>query len=179
MDTMSDCLQIATGCLATLKIDPAAMERGLSADMLATDLAEYLVRKGVPFRETHHISGAAVKLAEDRGCALSDLTVGDLKPLCDAFEEDVVGVWSYEKSAESRDTEGGSSRRSVLEQCEKLRRYLRDTEGDVDEARYDGGAASAAAGVSTSGGEDAGALDAAFDEFCEDDPSADECKVFD
>ena len=94
VDTMSDCLQIATGCLATLKIDPAAMERGLSADMLATDLAEYLVRKGVPFRETHHISGAAVKLAEDRGCALSDLTVGDLKPLCDAFEEDVVGVWS-------------------------------------------------------------------------------------
>ena len=131
VDTMSDCLQIATGCLATLKIDPAAMERGLSADMLATDLAEYLVRKGVPFRETHHISGAAVKLAEDRSCALSDLTVDDLKPLCDAFEEDVVGVWSYEKSAESRDTEGGSSRRSVLEQVAKLRQYLEDTESEM------------------------------------------------
>ena len=131
VDTMSDCLQIATGCLATLRIDPEAMERGLSADMLATDLAEYLVRKGVPFRETHHISGAAVKLAEDRGCALSDLTVDDLKPLCDAFEEDVVGVWSYEKSAESRDTEGGSSRRSVLEQVAKLRKYLEDTESEM------------------------------------------------
>ena len=46
VDTMSDCLQIATGCLATLKIDPKKMEAGLSADMLATDLAEYLVRKG-------------------------------------------------------------------------------------------------------------------------------------
>ena len=134
VDTMSDCLQIATGCLATLKIDPAAMEKGLSADMLATDLAEYLVRKGVPFRETHHISGAAVKLAEDRGCALSDLTVDDLKPLCDAFEDDVVGVWSYEKSAESRDTEGGSSRRSVLEQVAKLRKYLEDTESEMNVA---------------------------------------------
>ena len=40
---------------------------GLAAEMLATDLADYLVRRGVPFRETHHIAGAAVKLAEDRG----------------------------------------------------------------------------------------------------------------
>ena len=105
MDTMSDCLQIAAGCLATLSIDPDAMRRGLSADMLATDLAEYLVRRGVP-RETHHISGAAVKLAEDKKCALSDLTLEDLLPLCDKFEADVVDIWSYDKSAESRDTEG-------------------------------------------------------------------------
>ena len=48
-----------------------------------------------------------MKLAEDRECALSDLTVDDLKPLCDKFEADVAEVWSYEKSAESRDTEGG------------------------------------------------------------------------
>jgi argininosuccinate lyase len=100
------------------------MERGLCAEMLATDLAEYLVRKGVPFRETHHISGAAVKLSEDRGVPLSSLTVDDLKPLCAAFDADVAEVWSYEKSAESRDTEGGTSRRSVLEQCAKLRAYL-------------------------------------------------------
>ena len=92
--------------------------------MLATDLTEYLVRKGVPFRETHHISGAAVKLSEERGVPLSTLTLEDLKPLCPAFEPDVAEVWSYEKSAESRDTEGGTSRRSVLEQCQKLRAYL-------------------------------------------------------
>jgi argininosuccinate lyase len=124
VDNMSDSLQIAAGCLATARIYPDAMERGLCAEMLATDLAEYLVRKGVPFRETHHISGAAVKLAEDREVPLSSLTVDDLKPLCDKFDADVVEVWSYEKSAESRDTEGGTSRRSVLEQCAKLRAYL-------------------------------------------------------
>ena len=60
---------------------------------------------------------------------MSDLTCEDLKPLCDKFEADVAAVWSYEKSAESRDTEGGSSRRSVLEQCEKLKKYLEETEG--------------------------------------------------
>ena len=131
VDTMSDCLQIAAGCLATLRIDADAMKAGLSADMLATDLAEYLVRKGVPFRETHHISGAAVKLAEDKKCALSDLNLDDLLPLNDKFEADVSDIWSYERSAESRDTEGGSSRRSVLEQCAKLRQYLEETEKDV------------------------------------------------
>ena len=127
VDNMSDSLQIAAGCLATLRIYPEAMKKGLCAEMLATDLAEYLVRKGVPFRETHHISGAAVKLSEERGVPLSTLTLADLKPLCPAFEADVVDIWSYEKSAESRDTEGGTSRRSVLEQCAKLRSYLAAT----------------------------------------------------
>ena len=55
-----------------------------------------------------------------------------VKPLCASFEADVAGVWSYEKSAESRDTEGGSSRRSVLEQCAKLRAYLEETEGEME-----------------------------------------------
>ena len=128
VDTMSDCLRIASGCLATMKLNPEKMKSSLVAEMLATDLAEYLVRKGMPFRETHHISGAAVKLAKDKKIPLDKLTLADLKPLCDKFEEDVQDIWSYEKSAESRDTEGGTSRRSVLEQCAKLRKYLKDSE---------------------------------------------------
>jgi len=79
---------------------------GLSADMLATDLAEYLVRKGLPFRETHHISGAAVKMAEDRGCSLSDLTVADLKTINPLFGDDVVQVRLFKS--------GGSSEANVI-----------------------------------------------------------------
>ncbi|KAI7837903.1 hypothetical protein COHA_008284 [Chlorella ohadii] len=123
-DTLHDCVRIASGVLCTLRIDPDRMRSGLSADMLATDLAEYLVRKGVPFRETHHISGAAVKLAEDRGCELSALSVADLQGIHPLFGEDVVEVWDFQRSAEMRDTEGGASRRSVLEQVAKLRTYL-------------------------------------------------------
>ena len=100
------------------------MLAGLSADMLATDLAEYLVRKGVPFRETHHISGAAVKMAEDRGVPLSSLSPADLRTIHPLFDDDVASVWDFEASAERRDTEGGASRRSVLEQAEKLRASL-------------------------------------------------------
>merc|ERR1712000_75835 len=62
--TTADSIQIATGVLSTLTIFPDKMKAALTPDMLATDLADYLVRKGVPFRETHHISGRVVALAE-------------------------------------------------------------------------------------------------------------------
>ncbi|KAK2076051.1 glutamate N-acetyltransferase [Prototheca wickerhamii] len=126
VDTLHDCVRIAHGVLSTLRINPEAMRRGLSADMLATDLAEYLVRKGVPFRETHHISGAAVKMAEDRGCELSDLTPDDLRTIHPLFADDVAEVWDFRRSADMRDTEGGASERSVLEQIQKLRDYLQN-----------------------------------------------------
>ncbi|DBA69022.1 hypothetical protein WJX79_006755 [Trebouxia sp. C0005] len=124
VDTAYDCIRIATGVISTIKINPDRMLSGLSADMLATDLAEYLVRKGIPFRETHHISGAAVKLAEDKGCQLSDLTTQDLQGINKLFEDDVQEVWDFDRSAEMRDTEGGASKRSVLQQAEKIKTYL-------------------------------------------------------
>ena len=88
--------------------------------MLATDLSEYLVRKGVPFRETHHISGRAVQLAEERNCRLTDLTLADLKTLHPLFTDDVMSVWDFEAAVERRDSTGGTSKRSVLEQADKL-----------------------------------------------------------
>lgn len=124
MDTIDDCAHIAYGCLSTLTIKPEKMKAALTPDMLATDLADYLVRKGVPFRETHHISGEAVRLAEEKGVCLTALTVGDLKPLCPLFEEDVTMVWDFERSVEARDSEGGTSKRAVLEQVEKMKTYL-------------------------------------------------------
>ena len=55
VDTVKDCLAIATGVILTMKPVPEMLMKALSPEMLATDLADYLVRKGVPFRETHHI----------------------------------------------------------------------------------------------------------------------------
>ena len=55
VDTVKDCLAIATGVIVTMKPNPKMLLKALSPEMLATDLADYLVRKGVPFRETHHI----------------------------------------------------------------------------------------------------------------------------
>ncbi|ORX49423.1 hypothetical protein DM01DRAFT_1376273 [Hesseltinella vesiculosa] len=79
-----------------------------------------LVRKGVPFRETHHIPGAAVKMAEDRNVALSDLSVADLKSLHPSFDDDVASVWSFETSIEDRNTYSGS----VTSQIDQLKTWL-------------------------------------------------------
>ena len=113
---MSDCLSILSGVIATMKPNEEKLKSLLVPEMLATDLAEYLVRKGVPFRETHHIAGAAVKLAEDNNKPLDTLTLEDLKGLHSSFEEDVLKIWSYEASAESRASPGGTSKAHVLAQ---------------------------------------------------------------
>ncbi len=130
-DTVTGALQIAAGVLSTLTVNAHRMQGGLVPEMLATDLAEYLVRKGVPFRETHHIAGEAVRMAEERGCSLTDLTPDDLRTLHTAFQDDVTAVWDYARSVEQRDVSGGSSRRSTMEQIADLREWLT---GLIDEA---------------------------------------------
>ena len=124
IDTICDCLEISTGVLATTKPRPEALKALLVPEMLATDLAEYLVRKGVPFRETHHIAGAAVRLAEDRHIALSDLTLADLQTLHEKFEADVVRVWDFEESIERKDVAGGTSKSSVKAQIQIIHDYI-------------------------------------------------------
>ncbi len=117
-------LQIACGVLSTLTAHPAAMVAALTPEMLATDLADYLVRRGVPFRDAHHVAGAAVKMAENQGLPLTELTVEDLQKLHSAFAADVLALWDFALSTEQRDVVGGTSRRAVLEQIEKLRAWL-------------------------------------------------------
>lgn len=120
VDTTKACLQILTGVLSTMTVHADKMRAALTPDMLATDLADYLVRKGIPFRETHHISGSAVKMAEDRHCELTDLTLDDLRTLHPAFDTDIALVWDMEQSVERRNATGGTSRRAVLEQVARL-----------------------------------------------------------
>lgn len=123
-DTMKDCILIATGVIATLKPKSEGLRACLNPQMLATDLAEYLVRKGVPFRETHHVAGQAVQVAENRKVPLNELTLKDLQGIHSSFEQDVMKVWDYEASVERKDSTGGTSRRSVLEQCKILHEYI-------------------------------------------------------
>lgn len=123
-ENVSGSLQIATGVISTLTVNPHALRGALSTEMLSTDLAEYLVRKGVPFRETHHIAGAAVRMAENQAMPLAELSLDDLRTLHDAFDEDVLDVWNFETSVERRDVDGGTSKRAVLAQVNQLRNWL-------------------------------------------------------
>lgn len=120
VDTVKDCIAIATGVIATMKPNPDMLMKALCPEMLATDLADYLVRKGVPFRETHHISGACVRLAEEQKISLDSLTLEQLQGIDARFEEDVLKVWDYEMSVERKNSIGGTGKDSVLKQIEDI-----------------------------------------------------------
>jgi len=123
--TVTDSFQIATGVLSTLRINEERMRGALTMDMLATDLADYLVRKGVPFRLTHHVSGEAVRLAEERGVSgIDKLTLEDYKSLSEHFEVDVMEVFDFERSVEKRAAIGGPARHRVQRQIEEVKQVL-------------------------------------------------------
>jgi argininosuccinate lyase len=130
--TVGDSIQIATGVLSTMTIQPKKMLEALTPDMLATDLADYLVRKGVPFRETHHISGQVVALAEKENIPMDKLSVGQLQGVDPRFEKDVVECFNYERSVEMRSAKGGTSKATVLEQIEILKGMLEHEENVMD-----------------------------------------------
>ena len=100
------------------------MAAALTMDMLATDSADYLVRKGVPFRETHHISGRAVALAEQTKVQISDLSMAQWKDLSEHFGDDVMDVFDFENSVEKRNAIGGPSRGMIQRQVDVARERI-------------------------------------------------------
>jgi len=128
VDTVKDCLAIATGVIVTMKPNPEMLKKALSPEMLATDLADYLVRKGVPFRETHHISGACVRLAEEQKVSIDTLTLEQLQAIDSRFEPDVTKVWDYEVSVERKSSIGGTAKASVLKQIDDILSFAKTLE---------------------------------------------------
>lgn len=121
-DTVCLCLKVLIGTVESLSVNPQNMT--VSDDMLATDVAEFLVRKGVPFRDAHHLSGRVVKLAEDEGVKLGEVTKDKLITISPLLGEINKEWWSVQRSVEERDVTGGSSRRAVQEHITTTRTWL-------------------------------------------------------
>jgi len=98
-----------------MTIFPEKIKAALSPDMLATDLTDYLVRKDVLLRETHHISGRVVALAERDGKPMDQLSKQQLQEVDNRFGDDVLDCFNYERSVEYRTAKGGTSKASVKE----------------------------------------------------------------
>ncbi|RFU33563.1 hypothetical protein B7463_g2784, partial [Scytalidium lignicola] len=122
--TLSDSIQIATGVLSTLTTFPDKMIAALAPEMLATEIADYLVRKGVPFREAHHISGRCVALAEKTGRPMDQLSIEEYNGIDTRLEKDVQSCLDYERAVELKDATGGTSKRAVREQIVVLKGLL-------------------------------------------------------
>jgi len=97
------------------------MTAALDDGMLATDLADYLVRKGLPFRESHGLVGQVVRRAEELGVSLKELGRDEYQAIHPAFTEDVYEALSFQRSIEARDAEGGTAPTAVRAQIERAK----------------------------------------------------------
>ncbi|HEX2246461.1 MAG TPA: argininosuccinate lyase [Arthrobacter sp.] len=124
-DTLELLLPAVSGMIATLKFNTERLESlAPQGFALATDIAEWLVRQGVPFREAHELSGAAVKLAESRGVELWDLSDEDYAGISAHLTPQVREVLSVEGSLNSRSSQGGTAPSAVASQLEALKAQL-------------------------------------------------------
>lgn len=123
-DTLALVLPALTGAVATARFRPDRMHEALDTQLLATDLADYLVHRGVPFRRSHEAVGALVRRAEERGCSLEDLSDGDLRDAHPRFDPDVREVFDWTRSVDARSGEGGTARTAVAAQLDQAREAL-------------------------------------------------------
>lgn len=115
-DTLVKCLTVFTAMLRTVKFKKENMARGAALGFTnATDCADYLVKKGVPFRDAHRVVGELVAHCLNEGKALLDLTLPELKAFHPAFEADVFGAIDIAACVALRDIPGGPAPRRVLE----------------------------------------------------------------
>ncbi len=123
-DTLLELLPVLAGLIGTLELHPDRMAAALTPDLLSTDLADYLVGKGVPFREAHEVSGRVVKLAEEKQLALDQLPLQELQALDDRFEPDVDEVFDLEAALERRSSLGGTAPSAVKAQLDAAKERL-------------------------------------------------------
>jgi argininosuccinate lyase len=124
MDGMLLLLPAVTGSLDTLTFNVARMRAAVTGSMMATDLADYLVRQRVSFREAHAAVGGLVREAEARGCDLELLPIETFRAAHPAFGPDVFAELAPEMSLAHRDLPGGTGPTSVHDQLERAKRAL-------------------------------------------------------
>jgi argininosuccinate lyase len=125
VDTLSDTLRIMAEMVGGIVVKPEAMVRAaLKGYATATDLADYLVKKGLPFRDAHEAVAHAVKIAIGRGVDLSELPLAELQAIQPRIEADVAGVLTLRGSLNARQVAGGTAPSQVRLQVERHRQRL-------------------------------------------------------
>ena len=125
VDTTENCLRVFTRMLDTLSFNKEKMLSGAGLGFTnATDAADYLVKKGVPFRKAHEIIGHMVLLCLEKKCAIHQLSIQELKNINPIFEDDFYDAVSLKTCVEQRLTPGGPSKNAVLQQIAWAENFL-------------------------------------------------------
>ncbi len=125
IDTVKGCIALFTGMIDTMKFNPEVMEASAKSGFTnATDAADYLVNKGVPFRDAHGIVGQLVLFCIEKNISLDDMTLEEFKAISPVFEEDVYEAISLKTCVEKRLTKGAPSKKCMQEAVDEYKRYL-------------------------------------------------------
>jgi len=125
VDTLVDTLRIFTDLTPGIRVKPEAMAAALKQGYAtATDLADYLVKQGLPFRDAHEAVARAVRVAETKGCELAELSLQELRVHAPAIEQGVYAVLSVEGSLAARDHVGGTAPNQVRAAIARARQAL-------------------------------------------------------
>jgi argininosuccinate lyase len=123
-DTLMVMLPVVAGAIETLTVRADRMQAALDANMLATDLADYLVVRGVPFREAHGMAGRAVRKAIELGVSLDRLPAYEWKAISPLIAEDVASVFDFAASVDRRSAIGGTGSAAVKQQLDEAKRVM-------------------------------------------------------
>jgi argininosuccinate lyase len=124
-DTLSNCLTVFTGMIQTAEWDTVHMYKAAGLGFTnATDAADYLAKKGMPFREAHEVVGKLVLYCEQHGVAIGELSLEEMKKLSPAFEEDIFEAISLETCVEKRACYGGPNEDSVKKHIARMKEFL-------------------------------------------------------
>lgn len=126
-DTLRSSLSILSEMLPLIKFNRDTMYRASGSFCLATDIAEYLVRKGLPFRKAHEVTGKIVRYCIEKGKELHELTVEEFKRFSSLIESDIFKILSPEGSIKAKRSKGGTSPKEIKRQIRTLRALLRKT----------------------------------------------------
>jgi argininosuccinate lyase len=138
VDTLRMTLAIAAGVVRTLKVNPARIYDSMDSAMLATELADYLVEKGMPFREAHHLVGRIVQQAVAIDQPLYSFPLAAYKQFSPLFERDLHERLTFNRAADRRESFGGTGEAAVKAQIEFLRELVDyEIEADLDDADRD------------------------------------------
>ncbi|MDD7076617.1 MAG: argininosuccinate lyase [Lachnospiraceae bacterium] len=125
IDTVTSCITLFTGMVDTMKFNKDVMETSAKNGFTnATDVADYLVNQGVPFRDAHTISGRLVLKCIDEDKALDDLSLEEFREESDVFQEDIYEAISMKTCVEKRLTLGAPGREAMKEVLKKNKKYL-------------------------------------------------------
>ncbi len=126
VDTLKSCIGILVNMMPKIKFNKRVMEKAAGGGFtVSTDLAEYLVQKGMPFRDAHRVSGSVVKYCIDKGKTMNDLTLTEFKRFSVLIGKDISRYITLQASINRRNSHGGTSKENVMKRIKVIKGLLK------------------------------------------------------